>query len=99
MSQMLQEKRATRGKRMSALVGQAAEEDEVFYNNEIWQEGSDSDAESYSTEEEKPDLFDSDFDESEDSDEEDSIDEDQEKELRNSEKVLTLNSPLFFPPS
>ena len=29
-------KRATRGKRMSELIGEAAEEDEQFWNNDIW---------------------------------------------------------------
>ncbi len=65
---MLREKRATRGQRMSALVGKAAEEDEAFYNNELWQDGDDSENESYSEESEKPDVFDSDFNESEDDD-------------------------------
>jgi hypothetical protein len=87
---MLNEKRATRGKRMSALVGQAAEEDDAFYQKDIWNEGSDeSDAESYSTEEEKPDLFDSDFNESEDSADEESVDQDEERVLKHSEKVIS----------
>jgi hypothetical protein len=92
---MLNEKRATRGKRMSALVGQAAEEDDAFYQKDIWNEGSDeSDAESYSTEEEKPDLFDSDFNESEDSEDEESMDQDEERMLKHSEKVR--NTVLIF---
>lgn len=63
---MLRDKRATRGARMANLVGEAAEEDETFWGHEIWQEGDDSDAASYSSEEEKPDVFDSDFNDSED---------------------------------
>lgn len=70
--EMLKDKRATRGKRMADLVGKAAEDDEAFWGHEIWQDGSDaSDAESYSTEEEKPDVFDSDFNDTEDDDDED----------------------------
>lgn len=62
---MLREKRATRGTRMTALVGEAAEDDEAFWGHGIWQE-NESDNESYETEEEKPDVFDSDFNDSED---------------------------------
>eukprot|EP01039_Chlorochromonas_danica_P002108 gene2108-2302_t len=52
---------------MADLVGQAAEDDDAFWGHEIWQEDADaSDAESYSTEEEKPDVFDSDFNDTED---------------------------------
>ena len=38
MSIMLKEKRATRGKRMTALIGKAAEEDDAFWgtNDTIW---------------------------------------------------------------
>jgi vacuolar protein sorting-associated protein 72 len=76
---MLADKRATRGKRMANLVGEAAEEDETFWNHEIWQE-HESDAESYSTEEEKPDVFDSDFNESEDDDEDEDDSDGSDKE-------------------
>ena len=85
---MLQEKRATRGKRMSALVGKAAEEDDAFYNNEIWQEGDDSENDSYSEESEKPDVFDSDFNESEDSENEDEEDESADDEREAPVKVI-----------
>lgn len=75
---MLRDKRATRGKRMSSLVGEAAEEDEQFWGHEIWQE-NESDNESYSTEEERPDMFDSDFNDSEDdNDDEESTDSEKE---------------------
>ncbi|RYH24967.1 hypothetical protein EON65_16065 [archaeon] len=78
---MLKDKRATRGKRMASLVGEAEEEDEQFWGNEVWQE-NDSDAESYSTEEEvKPDQFDSDFNDTEDDDDdEDGDDSDDDRE-------------------
>ena len=59
-------KRATRGLRMSALVGEALDEDNAFYSAEIWEEGNDSDNESFSEEEVKPDEFDDDFNDSED---------------------------------
>lgn len=70
MAQMLENKRATRGKRMAQLVGEAAEEDDAFWGNDIWGEGDESDNESYSEEEVEPDLFDSDFNDTEDEGEE-----------------------------
>ncbi len=44
MSIMLKEKRATRGKRMTALIGKAAEEDDAFWgtNDTIWDEEDES---------------------------------------------------------
>ena len=61
---------------MAALVGQAAEDDAQFYSADIWKEDSGSDAASYEAEDEKPDVFDSDFGETEsDEDEEDSEEE------------------------
>ncbi len=74
MSQMLQEKRVSRGTRMADLVGEAAEEDETFWGHDIWQE-AESDEESFEAEEEKPDVFDSDFNDSETEEESDSDDE------------------------
>ncbi len=59
---------------MAELVGEAADQDETFWNDGIWQE-AESDAESFVAEEEKPDVFDSDFDESETEEEDDSDDE------------------------
>lgn len=71
---MLEQKRASRGTRMAELVGEAADQDETFWNDGIWQE-AESDEESFVAEEDKPDVFDSDFDESETEEEEDSDDE------------------------
>lgn len=78
---MLPEKRATRGKRMGDLVGQAAEDDDMFWNHDTWQEGDGSDEESFQEEDEplKPDEFDSDFGESESEEDEE---EDEEEERR-----------------
>eukprot|EP00957_Ditylum_brightwellii_P132689 10117740-Ditylum_brightwellii.AAC.1 len=76
-------RRATAGKRMSSLVGKAAEEDETFWGHSTWAEepkpptaASDSDEVFDSSdegsyrlsdeeEENKVDVFDSDFDDSE----------------------------------
>jgi hypothetical protein len=72
---MLKEKRATRGKRMSDLIGEALEEDEKFYSSEIWAEvEEDSEDDSYEEEDIKPDVFDSDFN---DTEEEESSDDDE----------------------
>ena len=51
MSIMLKEKRLTRGKRMNALIGKAAEEDDAFWgaNDTIW----DAEDESFSEEDNK----------------------------------------------
>ena len=76
---MLQEKRATRGLRMSVLVGEAADEDNQFYSNDLWEEDESDD--SYEAEEIKPDVFDSDFNDTED--EESSDDEDENNARRN----------------
>jgi hypothetical protein len=80
MAEMLQNKRATRGLRMNELVGEAA--DAEFYSAEIWQEADsdDSDNDSFEEEEAKPDVFDSDFNESESSS--DSEDDTNEKTIR-----------------
>lgn len=59
---------------MAELVGEAAEEDETFWNHDIWQE-AESDDESFEDEEVKPDVFDSDFNDSETEEESDSDDE------------------------
>jgi hypothetical protein len=76
---MLAEKRASRGQRMGSLVGKALEDDEAFWNNEVWNDGSDDESFHTQDEEAKPDVFDSDFDESETEDEEE---EDKEEERR-----------------
>jgi nucleosome binding factor SPN SPT16 subunit len=79
---MLESKRASRGKRMTSLVGKAAEDDEAFWGNEVWNEEG-SDADSYvEEEEEKPDEFDSDFDETESEEESGSEEEKQATKTR-----------------
>jgi hypothetical protein len=85
---MLQEKRATRGKRMSSLVGKALEEDDEFYQAEIWKEGDDSENDSFSGESEHSDQFDTDFDESEESGDETKGSSDEEREGR--KKVIVF---------
>jgi hypothetical protein len=57
------ERRATAGKRMTSLVGEAQQQDDEFWAHDTWQE--DSDSYHSSSEEEQKDEFDSDFDESE----------------------------------
>jgi hypothetical protein len=58
---------------MAELIGEAAEQDESFWGNEVWKEDESDD--SFESEEVKPDVFDSDFNDSEDDDEEDSLNE------------------------
>eukprot|EP01032_Pedospumella_encystans_P020203 gene20203-22956_t len=63
---------------MAELVGEAADDDEQFWNADIWNEDEDgSDAESFVEEEEevKPDEFDSDFNDTETEEESGSDDE------------------------
>ena len=62
---------------MAELVGQAAEDDEQFWNDDVWKEDEDdSEADSFEEEEEvKPDEFDSDFNDTETEDESGSDDE------------------------
>lgn len=62
-------KRATRGRRNAELEGEALEEDKLFWNDEVWKEDESDD--SFETEEENdhPDEFDSDFNDTEDDDE------------------------------
>lgn len=80
---MQREIRATRGKRFSELIGEEAEKDKAFWEHSTWDE-DDSGNESYEEKEEdvKPDVFDSDFNETE----EDESSEDEEAELRKSSK-------------
>jgi len=62
------ERRATAGKRMTSLVGKAAEEDAQFWGHDTWQEddsGNDSFHESDEDSELQRDEFDSDFNDSE----------------------------------
>ncbi len=72
---------------MSALIGKAAEEDEEFYNAELWQEGGDSENESYESESASSDEFDSDFNETEDEEESGGSDEEREASKRIREMV------------
>ena len=63
---MERERRSTAGVRMSSLVGQAANDDEEFWNHSTWVE--DEDASFHDSDEEseaRKDTFDSDFDDSE----------------------------------
>jgi len=86
MSQMLLEKRATRGLRMNELVGAAVEEDAEFWNNELWKEGDDSSEEGsfvLEEQEDRPDQFDSDFNDSET----DEDDNDSENESKNAKRT------------
>jgi hypothetical protein len=84
MSQMLADKRATRGLRMAELVGEAADQDDAFWGHSTWEEGQDSDDEEFSDVEIKPDEFDSDFNDTES--ESDSDDDSEEDKQRGSER-------------
>jgi hypothetical protein len=63
-------------------VGEALEEDSQFYNDDIWAEDESDD--SYEAEEEKPDVFDSDFNDTEDDDE---SDDGEESDTRRNERI------------
>ena len=75
---MEREKRSTKGLRMTALVGKALEEDELFYKSDIWNDDSDvSENESFVDENEsEEDEFDSDFDDDEDEEDDEDLGED-----------------------
>ena len=99
MSNLLINKRTTRGQRMTALVGEALDEDNAFYGAEIWEEGDDSDNASFnsSDEEEKPDQFDSDFNDSEDDNEDGNvnvIEGDSSKKGQNPFFFISINENL-----
>ena len=90
---MLESKRATRGLRMAELVGEAADDDEQFWNADIWNEDEDgSDAESFVEEEEevKPDEFDADFNDTETEEESGSDDEGNMRKTARAQKVRLL---------
>lgn len=97
---MLSEKRATRGKRMGELVGQAAEDDDMFWNHDTWQEGEGSEEESFQEEDEplKPDEFDSDFGESESEEDEEEGEEEERRAVKEgkekSSKKNRYNEPV-----
>jgi hypothetical protein len=90
---MLRDKRTTRGLRMADLVGQAAEDDDQFWNADVWnEEGSDQD--SFSEEEVKPDEFDEDFNDTETEDEEGS---DEDAKVQKAGKSMAMKvSPLIL---
>ncbi|CAN0214025.1 unnamed protein product, partial [Discosporangium mesarthrocarpum] len=77
-------KRSTRGLRMAALVGEEAEADQEFWGQKAWEESDEGSDSEFSTEEEKPDKFDSDFNLSEP---ETSDDDTQETSLRKDERA------------
>ena len=67
MSKLLEDKRKGRGLKMGALIGEAASQGELFWKDENWAtDGASSTDDSFDEIEEKPDVFDSDFNESED---------------------------------
>ncbi len=89
------EKRKTAGRRMSALVGQAAKNDEEFWTHSTWKDANDggndvaSDDDSFHDSDEeseaKVDTFDSDFDDSE-NDDDDGTEGGEEEEVLREEK-------------
>lgn len=86
------DKRATAGKRMSSLVGEAQDADDAFWGHDTWEEddsGNDSFRESDEDSEVRKDQFDSDFDESEDdvSDAEAAAGREEEADLAKEEKA------------
>jgi hypothetical protein len=76
---------------MTELVGDALEQDETFYNNDVWASDSESgENESYVEEEENvPDQFDSDFNDSEDDDEDEDSEEDNVRKRETQQKRKT----------
>lgn len=82
---------------MADLVGQAAEDDEQFWGNEVWNEDEDgSDAESFEEDEEevKPDEFDSDFNDTETEEESGSDDEKKMQKSARAQQVISTTSVL-----
>ena len=98
MSEMLKNKRATRGLRMEELVGEAAEQDDAFWGHDTWADGEEeSGAESFSEEEVKPDVFDSDFNDTESSEDEDE-DEEAERGIRQKERQANKRGGKYKEP-
>ena len=83
--------RSTRGKRITALEGEEAENDKLFWGNEVWNE-VESEDESFGDVDilDEPDEFDSDFNDSEDTG--DSDEEDAETSHRKSTKKDEVSS-------
>eukprot|EP00903_Cladosiphon_okamuranus_P012224 g11464.t1 len=82
--------RSTRGQRISELQGEDAEADETFWGQGAWQEAEDGDSE-FSSEEEEPDKFDKDFNDSESEEEDDNGQE--ENALRKNERTAKRKQP------
>ncbi|CAM9334426.1 unnamed protein product, partial [Hapterophycus canaliculatus] len=82
--------RSTRGKRVSELQGDDAEADETFWGQGAWQEAEEGDSE-FSSEEEEPDKFDQDFNDSESEEEDDGGKE--ENRLRKNERAAKRKQP------
>lgn len=87
------ERRATAGKRMSALVGQALDDDAAFWNHDTWADehdasGNESFRESDEDSTARVDAFDSDFDDSESDHEqqEQAAGAEEERELQKTER-------------
>lgn len=74
---------------MASLVGKAAEDDEAFWGNSIWGEDG-SDNESFVAEDDQPDEFDSDFNDTETEDEEESGDDDDRESSKRTKSVSQL---------
>ena len=64
------ERRSGGGARMAALMGEEKEKDDAFWGHDTWADDEQADEE-YSGEEEKPDYFDSDFNDTESDDDDD----------------------------
>ncbi|CAM9869375.1 unnamed protein product, partial [Ectocarpus sp. 13 AM-2016] len=82
--------RSTRGQRISELQGDDAEADETFWGQGAWQEEEDGDSE-FSSEEDEPDKFDKDFNDSESEEEDD--DGKEENRLRKNERAAKRKQP------
>ena len=81
---MKREIRANRGTRINELIGEAVEQDKLFWENRVWQDDDeDSGNESFEEQEVEPDKFDSDFNDTET----DESDEEDEKEKKTLNKV------------
>lgn len=80
---------------MADLVGQAAEDDEQFWGDAVWNEDEDgSDAESFEDEEEaKPDEFDSDFNDTETEEESGS---DDEKKMQKTARAQQVEAQMCY---
>ncbi|KAA8532290.1 hypothetical protein F0562_032323 [Nyssa sinensis] len=78
--------RATRGKRMSKLLDEEIEEDELFWNQDALKEEEND--ENYAAEPEVADIFDSDFDE-------DEPEPDEEVENEADERTRAKKRPIF----